>query len=74
MIYKFEITYIPPFLIKINEQLSECFSENVQSALVTTLRLAHNEDYGINIVKKNIIWAFEYEGCKVIKIEGGKIE
>jgi hypothetical protein len=74
MKYKFEVTYIPAPLAKANEKMNELFDEAGQAALVTTIEISHNEDLEVDVVKQNITWAFQSDGCKVIKIEGGKVE
>ena len=74
MKYKFEVTYIPAPLLKANEKMNELDPDFGGAAMVTTIDISHNDDLDVDTVKQNIIWAFQSDGCKVIKIEGGKVE
>jgi hypothetical protein len=75
MKYRFEITYVSPFMYSVNDLLSHLdlgFEAAIQEFVTFTI----NKDPlpAVATIKENLQMAFESLGNKVIKIEGGTLE
>lgn len=74
MKYKFEVTYIPEYLMNANKHMNELHPDFGKIAMRTMIEISHNEEKTIDEIKQNIMWAFQKDKCKVFKIEGGTVE
>ncbi len=72
--YRFEVVYCPDYMQRAVKWMNHLDVDMEGTGLQTVIEFSSSKDLAIDEVKKNLISAFESEKCKVMRIEGGKIE
>lgn len=74
MKYRFEVIYQPEHFKKACDFLKNCDLDIGEVGIRESYKFTSEKDLSIETVKENFKKAFESCGCKVLQIEGGKIE
>jgi hypothetical protein len=75
MKYRFKVWYIPPVFEKANEFMRNFdLWKDGEGACISEVIEFKADDTPISTLKEHLKNALEYSDCKVIKIEGGKVE
>ena len=74
MKYKFDVTFLPEYLVRANLHMENLCYDFGTLAFQITIHLSHPQGLSIEGVKNDIKSSFEASGNKVIEIEGGIVE
>jgi len=74
MKYRFEINYIPRFLININQDMQLKFPDTEKFSVTEEFTFSHDQNFSVDHVKDDLRNVFEKNDCQILKIEGGIVE